>query len=315
MHLDSNKFTPPSSSNSLPITPEKKNSIANEDIVLYSPPPSAIQQCPKTSSSSSSMNNNIHHRYHSDQQQTDQITVDLITDGKKWNNSEEYPIKDSNGYPIPQSFNDLIELVRMEMGVYGLQDPELNVEKVQTIIQNYKSCPEEWKSFAFFDKYRYTRNLVDDGNGKYNLLLLCWGPHMASPVHDHAGSHCILKVMDGELNETLFDWPGTSYSKVSSISCEGDDINSESGCSMKQTKMTLMKTDEAGYMHDKIGIHRVSNPSDTVPAVSLHLYSPPISSCLTFSEDGTARRAGNCVFYSVRGKKSNSCFAGLSDSE
>ena len=23
--------------------------------------------------------------------------------------------------------------------------------------------------------FRYTRNLVDEGNGKFNLIVLCWG--------------------------------------------------------------------------------------------------------------------------------------------
>lgn len=39
---------------------------------------------------------------------------------------------------------------------------------------------------------------------------------------------------------------------------------------------------EAGqvtFMHDVMGFHKVGNPSPHTPAVSLHLYSPPFSTC------------------------------------
>ena len=55
--------------------------------------------------------------------------------------------------------------------------------------------------------FRYTRNLVDEGNGKFNVMALCWGEGHGSSVHDHSGSDCFVKVLDGQLQETLFDWP------------------------------------------------------------------------------------------------------------
>lgn len=55
--------------------------------------------------------------------------------------------------------------------------------------------------------YRYTRNLVDAGNGKFNLIVLCWGEGHGSSIHSHSDSHCFVKVLDGQLKETLFAWP------------------------------------------------------------------------------------------------------------
>lgn len=40
----------------------------------------------------------------------------------------------------------------------------------------------------------YTRNLVDRGNGEYNLLVLCWPPGASSSIHDHPGAHCIVRL-------------------------------------------------------------------------------------------------------------------------
>ncbi|XP_007441353.2 cysteine dioxygenase type 1-like [Python bivittatus] len=52
---------------------------------------------------------------------------------------------------------------------------KVNVAEVQTLLESYESNPEEWGKYAQFDQFRYTRNLVDKGNGKFNLIILCWG--------------------------------------------------------------------------------------------------------------------------------------------
>lgn len=51
--------------------------------------------------------------------------------------------------------------------------------------------------------FRYTRNLVDEGNGKFNLIILCWGEGHGSAIHDHANSHCVMKVLQGEICEVI----------------------------------------------------------------------------------------------------------------
>ena len=54
---------------------------------------------------------------------------------------------------------------------------------------------------------RYTRNLIDEGNGKYNLILLCWAESKGSAIHSHSNSHCFMKCLEGELTESQFEWP------------------------------------------------------------------------------------------------------------
>lgn len=59
----------------------------------------------------------------------------------------------------------------------------------------------------FLPPHRYTRNLVDAGNGKFNLMILCWGEGHGSAIHDHSKSHCFMKMLKGELCETRYAWP------------------------------------------------------------------------------------------------------------
>jgi len=47
----------------------------------------------------------------------------------------------------------------------------VNVEEVEELMKAYKSDPKDWKKYAKFDRYKYTRNLVHEGNGKFNLVI------------------------------------------------------------------------------------------------------------------------------------------------
>lgn len=49
--------------------------------------------------------------------------------------------------------------------------------------------------------------MVDEGNGKFNLMILCWGEGHGSAVHDHADAHCFMKMLQGQLDEVRFEWP------------------------------------------------------------------------------------------------------------
>jgi cysteine dioxygenase len=116
-----------------------------------------------------------------------------------------------------------------------------------------------------FSNGHYTRNLVSQGNKMFNLMILCWNEGQGSPIHDHSAAHCIVKVLDGSLAESLYEWPSAT-----------------TGISLKKTSQ--FDAGQVTYMHDKIGLHAITNPSKSKKAVSLHLYSPPFEYCKTFCE-------------------------------
>jgi len=73
--------------------------------------------------------------------------------------------------------------------------------------------------------YRYTRNLVDSGNERFNLMALCWCEGHGSSVHDHSDAHCFVKVLDGRLKETMFDWPSPTSPTQAAVG--GGDVEQE----------------------------------------------------------------------------------------
>ncbi|KAJ3116769.1 Cysteine dioxygenase [Phlyctochytrium bullatum] len=249
-----------------------------------SPPPPLTEPIAIPSSRSSSLLHH-HHSFHS-----------LHSIHKDIDSSTDAPCSPSTtpSSTTPATLDDLVKALHVEMADKGIdQMDSVDVERVQRLMESYASNPQDWAQYAHFDPSgrKYTRNLVDDGNGKFNLMVLCWPQEQSSAIHDHAGSHCLMKVLGGEILETQYYWPH-----------EVVDAGSPSSAPMKEKKATVHSVNRVAYIHDKIGLHRVSNPSPTRPAISLHLYCPPYDTCRTFCPStSVSRGSGRCLFYSERG--------------
>ncbi|XP_053675125.1 cysteine dioxygenase type 1 [Anopheles nili] len=185
----------------------------------------------------------------------------------------------------------------------------VNIEYVNHLMLSYQSNPAEWRKFAKFDRYRYTRNLVDVGNGKYNLMILCWNEGHASAIHDHADSHCFMKMLKGQLAETRYAWPKDATvnedTKVADIG-NGQTADGEveyNGDELEELSRSTMETNGVCYINDTLGLHRVENPSHTDVAVSLHLYCPPFDVCSIFNKQNGKRTKCNVTFWSKFGKR------------
>src|SRR5690348_7765877 len=64
--------------------------------------------------------------------------------------------------------------------------------------------PAEIQPFLQFSSANYRRNLIHAGPA-YHALLLCWRAGQRSPIHDHRGSACGVRVIQGSATETVFD--------------------------------------------------------------------------------------------------------------
>ncbi|XP_013195209.2 cysteine dioxygenase type 1 [Amyelois transitella] len=114
-------------------------------------------------------------------------------------------------FPVEQPLKIEREITGLDKLVEELHrvfsNDHVNVHDVQKLMAGYKTKPSDWRKYAKFDRFRYTRNLVDAGNGAFNIMILCWGPGHASAIHDHADSHCFMKVLSGNLEEVRYNWP------------------------------------------------------------------------------------------------------------
>lgn len=102
---------------------------------------------------------------------------------------------------------------------------------------------------------RYARNLIRLGS-QYAAFCLCWKPGQASPIHDHRGSACGVRVVAGAAGETVYE--------------RGDD-----GLLVQREERTYPVGHVCGsYDND---IHCMYNGSDRDGLVTLHVYTPPLS--------------------------------------
>jgi cysteine dioxygenase len=118
------------------------------------------------------------------------------------------------------------------------------------------------KEFLRFSDRQYARNLVRGGPW-YQVWVLCWKNGQRSPIHDHVGSSCAVRVLRGTLTETIFEFAPNGHVKAvfSRDFSEGSVIGSED-------------TD----------LHQVSNlQAGSADLVTLHIYSPPLQRMGTYS--------------------------------
>lgn len=70
-------------------------------------------------------------------------------------------------------FERLVIALKDALGTSGLTSDDIDVRQLTRLMKEYQSNEEEWGRFALADpRKEYTRNLVDQGNGKSNLVSL-----------------------------------------------------------------------------------------------------------------------------------------------
>ncbi|KAL6881299.1 RmlC-like cupin domain-containing protein [Trichoderma novae-zelandiae] len=188
-------------------------------------------------------------------------------------------------------FEELVRELKDILGPSsGLTSADIDVETLMNRMRAYDSRDMQWSRYALGDASRgYTRNLVDEGNGKSNLLVLVWSPGKGSPIHDHGNAHCIMKILRGELTETRYEFPEKEAPKRP----------------MTVLAEKTYRENQVTYMADELGLHQVSNRGSDF-AVSLHLYTPPNvarEGCHIFDQKtGKRSHVPGCMYFSAYGR-------------
>ena len=128
---------------------------------------------------------------------------------------------------------------------------------------------EEIKTHIKFSRRRYARNLVHKSD-EFEIMIMCWNSGQRSSIHDHAGSLGGLKVLQGELTESLF--AKAPNGMIKSLS------SSDYGAGAIRVEETSL-------------IHQISNlQGDSGQAISVHVYLPPLVRMNVYSLEDPAVR-------------------------
>ena len=116
--------------------------------------------------------------------------------------------------------------------------------------------------FIRFSKKGYARNSLREGCW-YHAWIMCWKNGQRSPIHDHAGSSCSVRVLRGTLTETIFERAPNGHVKA----VFSRDLAADGVCGSEDTDM-----------------HQISNlQAGAADLVTLHIYSPPLVRMGTYS--------------------------------
>ena len=140
-------------------------------------------------------------------------------------------------------------------------------ENIAKVIEKINLDTDKISSRCIWDENKYTRNLVyrDD---YFEVLLLCWKQSQNSPIHDHSGSSCWMKILQGSGREEIYTYD-----------LEGNNLQN-----LKLIDSKELEAGEFVYINDEVGVHRVFNSGEQ-DMITLHIYAKPIGSCLRYKSE------------------------------
>jgi len=121
-----------------------------------------------------------------------------------------------------------------------------NLSKSENILNQYNL--NDWKQHVEFCNTNYKKNLFYRDKD-YEMFIVCWNPFQETKIHNHPNQGCILKILEGSIDEILYD---KNFNLKNKFKLEKNNIR---------------------YIDDNLGIHKMINGSKQ--CISLHIYSPP----------------------------------------
>ena len=136
-----------------------------------------------------------------------------------------------------------------------------DLDVLSNLLKDIAITRADIEPFCIFGARGYKRNTIS-ASPWYELLALCWRSGQCSTIHDHNGSSCAFRVIEGQGTEIRF-------------------TKTPSGliCPVVATKM------DPGYIcaAEDADIHQVANmQAPGTDLITLHMYSPPIKRMTTY---------------------------------
>jgi len=126
-----------------------------------------------------------------------------------------------------------------------------------TSLNNVIMMNFDYKDYIKENHFKYHKQLVyKSPTNKFEIFIITWCPFQESPIHDHSKNGCLLRVLEGELTEDLYN---------------------------KDIKFVLkskFKKDDVSYLDNDIGYHRIINLGRR--SITLHIYSPCNYNSITY---------------------------------
>jgi len=167
-------------------------------------------------------------------------------------------------------------------GIKRLSEGIITKQKIYDYLVAYEIRAEDLEKFKLWLPDRHTRNKIFR-NDMIEVMLICWPSGTITPLHTHNGQLGWMTMIEGRLVVE-------NYKKLACNRPENEQVVGMD-CLAGATEIEMQHLDTelavpGGPLNtvDKTQtIHRIKNPAEwKQPAVSMHVYSRPIDSCVVF---------------------------------
>ena len=142
-------------------------------------------------------------------------------------------------------------LVKLISYMDGLSGPA-DLQKIAKLLRDANVTREDMVVACKFNDVSYARNELAKSDW-YQLLVICWKSGQSSPIHDHVGSACGVRVIDGIATETIYEETRNGF--------------------VRPLKKHSYAKDNVCVTSDR-DIHLITNEQPDQDLVTLHLYTP-----------------------------------------
>ena len=152
------------------------------------------------------------------------------------------------------TFSELIEQLNS-----AVTPPSL--EQINSWLANVEISDVDLEPYVGFKEANYWRHRVYR-NEAVEMLVICWRPGQKTPIHDHNGSHGVVRVHKGLMGETIFAF------------------DNEKGLCHDTDRDCPMGTVTGAAVPD---IHQLGNPElSGQDLITIHVYAPPLGVLKTY---------------------------------
>ena len=135
------------------------------------------------------------------------------------------------------------------------------LEQISSWLATVEITESDLQPYLGFKEGNYWRHRVCR-NKSVEMLIICWRPGQRTPIHDHNGSHGVVKVQRGLMWETMFSF------------------DNERGLRYKAARECPTGEVTGAGVPD---IHQLGNPDVSgQDLVTVHVYAPPLGVLRTY---------------------------------
>ncbi len=131
-----------------------------------------------------------------------------------------------------------------------------SMAEIKSILTSEIWCADSVKPWVSYKESCYERNSIYKDES-IEILCLCWKPGQKSTIHDHVGSNCGVKVLEGVCREKFFT------------------VVNESQLLVRESKKAISYNPGQITLSHPGSVHQLENPGES-GLISLHVYSPPL---------------------------------------